>query len=104
MPDNIYDPLNTTALPPSVEDGVIIIDGRRYVPAEAGVIIIADRRYLTPEALARVLGVSTRTLLRWDMQRTGPPRIKIGNQPLYDETKLPDWLASHETRPVRPPP
>jgi hypothetical protein len=74
------------------------------VSSKAGVITIAGRHYLTTQdALARVLGVSTRTLLRWAVQRTGPPIIKIGNQPLYDETTLPDWLASHETQPVRPP-
>jgi hypothetical protein len=100
MPDDIHDPLNTTALPPPVED-VIIVNGRRYEAVEAGVISIANRRYLTPEALARVLGVTTRTLLRWAQQRTGPPRIKIGNQPLYDEEKLPGWLAQHEQQPVR---
>lgn len=94
--------LSTTAIPPPAEDGPIIIGGRRYVPAEAGIIIIAGERYLTPEGLALVLGVSRRTLLRWDVQRTGPPRIKIGSQPLYDEAKLPEWLASHETQPVRP--
>jgi hypothetical protein len=67
-----------------------------------GVIVIAGRRYLKPERLAQILGKSTRTLARWDQQRIGPPRIKVGNQPIYDEEKLPEWLAEHERQPVRP--
>ena len=68
--------------------------------SEDGVIIIAGRRYLTPERLAQILRKSTRTLARWNEQRIGPPKIKIGKQPLYDEEKLPGWLAEYESKPV----
>jgi hypothetical protein len=67
-----------------------------------GVIVIGNKRYWTMERLAKKLGKSTRTLLRWDTARTGPPRIKIGNLPLYGEEKLPSWLSAYERGPVRP--
>lgn len=66
-----------------------------------GVVVIAGRRYFKPEYLAEILGKSLRTLARWHEQRIGPPRIKVGNQPLYDEAKLPAWLAEHESKPLR---
>lgn len=65
-----------------------------------GVVVIAGRRYLTTAGLMRVLGVCHRTLLRWHDARVGPPRIKIGKLALYDEAKLTDWLATHETGPL----
>ncbi|HEV2562264.1 MAG TPA: helix-turn-helix domain-containing protein [Rhizomicrobium sp.] len=70
--------------------------GANLLPTEVGA-----GRYLTPKQLAATLHISPRTLLRWDAQRTGPPRIKIGKLVLYDMEKLPDWLARFETKPVR---
>jgi hypothetical protein len=64
-----------------------------------GVIVIAGRRYLKPERLAQILGKSTRTLARWDEQRIGPPKIKIGNQPLYDEENRARTTASTPAAP-----
>ena len=72
----------------------------RLVSAPDGVIIIAGRRYLTAAALAQLFGICGRTLHRWHDQRVGPPKIKIGNKTLYDEAKLTDWLATHETGPL----
>jgi len=66
-----------------------------------GEVEIADRRYVTAEHLARLLGVTVRTLTRWNTARRGPPRIKLGRLVLFDLGKLPDFLASHETEPVR---
>lgn len=70
--------------------------------SDDGVLIIAGRRYFTPERLAKILGKSVRTLARWHELRVGPPRTRVGKQPLYDEEKLPGWLAEFETRPVKP--
>lgn len=70
--------------------------------SEDGVVVIAGRRYFKPEHLAEILGRSLRTLARWHEQRIGPPRIKIGKQPLYDEDKLPGWLAEYESTPIKP--
>lgn len=63
-------------------------------------IDLAGRNYATQSGLARLLGVTTRTLARWDDRRIGPPKIKVGKLVLYDLAKLPTWLESHETAPV----
>ena len=44
-----------------------------------------------------IFGVTARTLARWDDQRIGPPKSKVGKLILYDFEKLPAWLESHET-------
>lgn len=69
--------------------------------APPGGIEISGRRYVTPESLAALLGVSTRTLGRWEAVRIGPPKIKVGKLVLFDLARLPEWLASRETEPVR---
>ena len=71
------------------------------VPANTGEVRIADRHYVTAPQLAVMLGVSVRTLCRWDAARIGPPKIKIGKLVLFDLAKLPEWLAASETGPVR---
>jgi hypothetical protein len=83
--------------------GLPVVAGRPNTvdDADNGVVHIAGRSYLTPEALAKKLKKSTRTLARWNEQGVGPPRIKIGKQPLYDEEKVPGWLAEYESKPVR---
>jgi hypothetical protein len=69
--------------------------------ATSGEVEIAGRRYVTADRLAATLGVTVRTLCRWDAARIGPPKIKIGKLILFDLAKLPDWLATRETEPVR---
>ncbi|MBV8092095.1 MAG: hypothetical protein JOY71_23220 [Acetobacteraceae bacterium] len=69
--------------------------------AENGELEIAGKRYFTADRLAMTLGVTERTLSRWDAARIGPPKIKIGKLVLFDVDKLPDWLAARETAPVR---
>jgi hypothetical protein len=66
-----------------------------------GDLEIAGRRYVTADRLAAILGVTVRTLGRWETARIGPPKIKVGKLVLFDIAKLPDWLASREIRPVR---
>ena len=67
-------------------------------PLADGEIEIAGKRYVTPERLAQLLGCSSRTVARWDAERIGPPRIKVGKTVLYDLEKLPAWLAGMESR------
>lgn len=69
-------------------------------PINGGVLVVAGKRYLSPDALAAMLGVSTRTLLRWHDRRSGPPRITLGRKTLYPEEKLTEWLASREVGPL----
>jgi phage terminase Nu1 subunit (DNA packaging protein) len=63
--------------------------------------VIAGRHYVTANRLAATLGVTPRTLARWDAARIGPPKIKVGKLVLFDLAKLPEWLATRETEPVR---
>jgi predicted DNA-binding transcriptional regulator AlpA len=53
---------------------------------------------LLPEQLATHLGVTTRTLQRWEVQRMGPPRVVIGRQIFYRITSVDAWLESREKR------
>jgi hypothetical protein len=59
-----------------------------------GLIEIGGRRYVTAGRLALLLGVTPRTLSRWD---NGPPRIKLGKKVLFDLDKVSDWMAGRET-------
>ena len=59
--------------------------------------------YLRTEELAAQLGLSRRTLGRWQANRKGgPPRIRVGRTVLYSVESVRQWLASQEqqTRPV----
>lgn len=57
--------------------------------------------HLKPKTVAELLGVSRRTLSRWHALRVGPPRCKIGRTVLYRKDAVDQWLAKHETQPVR---
>ena len=63
-------------------------------------IEIGARRYASAQRVASMLGVSVRTLSRWDATRIGPPKIKVGKLILFELGKLAEWLASRETRPA----
>ena len=71
------------------------------VLATSGKIEVEGQQYVTAGILAEMLGVTARTLCRWDAARTGPPKIKIGKLVLFNLAKLPGWLARYETEPVR---
>ena len=59
-------------------------------------ISIGARHYVSAERVASMLGVSVRTLSRWDTTGIGPPKIKVGKLILFDLGKLTEWLASRE--------
>jgi hypothetical protein len=65
-------------------------------------IEIEGRRYHPPALLARTLGISPRTLARWNSARIGPPRIKVGKLVPYDVAKVPEWLAGATGRQSTP--
>jgi predicted DNA-binding transcriptional regulator AlpA len=66
-----------------------------------GDVQIGDHQYVTANRLAQMLGVTVRTLARWNAQRIGPPKISIGKIVLFDLAKLPEWLATREIQPTR---
>ena len=55
--------------------------------------------YLREREVAERFGVHPRTLRRWSLLRTGPPRTKAGRQTLYDERLLDEWLQAQTTAP-----
>ena len=61
-----------------------------------GLVDIGGRRYVTAGHLASLLGVTVRTLSRWDAASNGPPRIKLGKKVLFDLVKVSDWMAGRE--------
>jgi predicted DNA-binding transcriptional regulator AlpA len=65
-----------------------------------GEVLIGSRRYVTTYRLASMLGMSPRTINRWNTARMGPPRIRVGMLILFEVTKVQDWLASFENEPV----
>ena len=52
--------------------------------------------YLRREELARQLGLSPRTIDRWESLRIGPPRVSIGRTILYKAESVLEWLNSQE--------
>ena len=53
-------------------------------------------------AVAKSLGVSMRTMQRYNAQRIGPPCIRIGNTFLCRIESVHSWLISREIAPARP--
>lgn len=53
------------------------------------------------DELAKLLGVSVKTLWRWHARRTGPARIKAGQKVFYRREAVESWLKRSETAVVR---
>ncbi len=51
---------------------------------------------MTPENLARKMGISLRTLARWNSLRIGPPRVVIGRTILYRLESVRQWMKDRE--------
>lgn len=70
-----------SAIPPSQEisSNQLLLDG-----------------YLRRDELAQQLGVSPRTIDRWQTSRCGPPRVAIGRTILYNLESVRQWLRSKE--------
>lgn len=71
------------------------------VAGDEGLIEIGGHHYVTASRLAEMLGITVRTLSRWNALRIGPPKIVIGKKVLFDLAKLPAWLATREMQPTR---
>jgi len=55
--------------------------------------------YLDRAALAEALGVSTRTLCRYEAEPNGLPTTRIGGKALYRLESVKGWLERRERRP-----
>ena len=54
------------------------------------------RGFLRREELAHQLGLSPRTIDRWEALRIGPPRVAVGRTILYNIESVQQWLRSRE--------
>lgn len=52
--------------------------------------------FLTPEELAAELRRNKRTLDRWEVLGTGPPRTHVGRKVLYRRGSVQKWLVAQE--------
>jgi predicted DNA-binding transcriptional regulator AlpA len=52
--------------------------------------------FLRREELAQQLGVSPRTIDRWEALRKGPPRVRCGRTILFSVVSVRSWLRSRE--------
>ena len=59
------------------------------------------RDILTTGELADMLSVSERTLIRWRVQRVGPPWTKVGHAVRYRRRDVDAWMDSQRREPVR---
>lgn len=72
---------------------------------EAGAPSALLAEYLEQPAAAKALGISERTLKRWNAAGFGPPSLRLGHHRLYRLASLREWLLRRETSggPVRRP-
>lgn len=52
--------------------------------------------FLTKAELAAELRLNARTIDRWNVLGTGPPRTRIGAKPYYRRSSVEKWLAAQE--------
>jgi excisionase family DNA binding protein len=57
---------------------------------------IGGLSYITTDELAQRLGVSAKTIWRWQKQGFLPALVKIGRVRLYREDRLAAWVATYE--------
>lgn len=54
--------------------------------------------WMSRAELAQELGVSTDTLERWAIQRSGPPSARIGRRVYYRREAVIEWLRDREVK------
>jgi hypothetical protein len=52
--------------------------------------------YVSREQLAANIGKSTKTLIRWELDGSGPPVTRLGRDVLYYIPSIEKWLRSQE--------
>jgi predicted DNA-binding transcriptional regulator AlpA len=79
---------------PSHEPCTLNSDPQERSPAA---LVLDD--FLRREQLAKLFGLSPRTIDRWEALRIGPPRVCIGRTILYNVQAVREWLLSNQTEP-----
>jgi len=58
--------------------------------------VLAD--FMDTDELAADLDVTPLTLVRWRLQKTGPPVTRLGRRILYRRSSVQAWLAAQELK------
>ena len=56
-----------------------------------------NESYLTPANLAEEIGISIRTLQRWNLTRKSPRHFKVGKRVLYRREAVDLWFRENES-------
>jgi len=54
--------------------------------------------FMDTDGLAAELDVTPLTLVRWRLQKTGPPVTRLGRRILYRRSSVQAWLAAQELK------
>jgi predicted DNA-binding transcriptional regulator AlpA len=71
-------------------------------PQSSSINLLNLGGYMRRDELAQHLGVSVRTIDRWDDEGKGPRRLIIGRTILYNIDSVREWLLSREQE-MKPP-
>jgi predicted DNA-binding transcriptional regulator AlpA len=63
---------------------------------------VAFKNVLPFLAARHQIYITPRTWYRWEAQRVGPPRLRIGRSIVYRVSDLKDWVDSHLEHARRP--
>jgi len=58
--------------------------------------VIGGLRLKPRKSAAKVIGKSEKSLIRWELDGTGPPVTRIGRDVYYEEASLEKWIRSRE--------
>jgi hypothetical protein len=65
-------------------------------PAQTPAAVLDD--YMETEQLAAELNMTPLTLIRWRLEKKGPPVTRIGRRILYRRSSVKAWMAAQEQR------
>ena len=68
-------------------------------PAPAPDPILAG--FATQPQIAGEMGITPRTLQRWELMGDAPPSVKLGLHRYYNRERAKMWLAARESKPKR---
>jgi predicted DNA-binding transcriptional regulator AlpA len=71
---------------------------KRTVPVAATLLALG---LISEKEFAAGFGITLRTARRWELERTGPARTKVGKAVFYSREAIAAWLKSKTAKPVR---
>ena len=84
--------------PKSSAESLVDAEVPQHTTPEADPIMLSE--YFTEESLGHELGITDRTLRRWEAERRGPPRTVVARRVYYRKSAFFHWLLSQEKPPL----